>query len=260
MDEIGKLLEHLGYATPVIYAAAAYRLFAWLDKDASDEAKAALASTMKLKDYDAKRIASALVEVFDRIYTYPLLSWRAFIRSMLFTVAVSAAFLFELPDLINVFRAPGMAYALGAAFALMIISDYLSLFIMRPWVKWCGERPVFALFSGAALGVVLVNLGSFIRGAFFGVTAGVTGAESNDETEWALAIFNSVPATVVFAWLPLFALGISVTRLLTVLSSVADRAQRFLKDGKEHPLKAIGCVAAVFVFVPLIILRMFFGM
>jgi len=38
-----KLLEHLGYATPFIYAAAAYGLFAWLDKEASDDAKAALA-------------------------------------------------------------------------------------------------------------------------------------------------------------------------------------------------------------------------
>jgi len=34
-----KLLEHLGYATPFIYAAAAYGLFAWLDENASDEAK-----------------------------------------------------------------------------------------------------------------------------------------------------------------------------------------------------------------------------
>jgi hypothetical protein len=90
-----KLLEHLGYATPFIYAAAAYGLFAWLDKEASDDAKAALAGTMNLMDYDKKRIASALVEVFDRLYAYPLLRWRAFFRSMLFTLAVSGFFIFE---------------------------------------------------------------------------------------------------------------------------------------------------------------------
>jgi hypothetical protein len=85
MDEIGKLLEHLGYGTSVIYAAATYGLFAWLDSNASDEAKAALASTMKLRNVDSERIAAALVEVFDCVYTYPLLRWTPALRSLLFT-------------------------------------------------------------------------------------------------------------------------------------------------------------------------------
>jgi hypothetical protein len=56
-------------------------------------------------------------------------------------------------------------------------------------------------------------------------------------------------AVIVFAWLPLFALGIVVCRLLTPLSWVVGRTQWFLKEGKEHPLKAIGYVAAVVVFL-----------
>jgi hypothetical protein len=67
MDEIGKLLEHLGYGTSVIYAAAKYGLFAWLDNNISDEAKVALAGATKFKDADNKHIASAIVEVFDRV-------------------------------------------------------------------------------------------------------------------------------------------------------------------------------------------------
>ena len=90
-----ELLKHLGFTTPFIYAAAAYGFFHWLDKNASDEAKAALAQTMRFKDYKNEQVASALVEVFDRIYTYPLLRWRAFFRSLLFTTVVSAIFLFE---------------------------------------------------------------------------------------------------------------------------------------------------------------------
>src|SRR5215216_5224075 len=75
-----KLSEHSGYAAPFMYAAAAYYFFRWLDENASGEAKAALARTMKLKTYKNKQIASALVEVFDRIYTYPLWGWQAFLR------------------------------------------------------------------------------------------------------------------------------------------------------------------------------------
>jgi hypothetical protein len=79
MEAIGKLLDHLGYAAPLLYAAAAYGLFRWLDENLSTAAKAALASTMKLRSYGKEQVASALVEVFDRIYTRPLLSWRAFV-------------------------------------------------------------------------------------------------------------------------------------------------------------------------------------
>ena len=46
-----KLLEHFGYAAPFMYAAAAYGFFHWLDENASDEAKASLARTMRFKDY-----------------------------------------------------------------------------------------------------------------------------------------------------------------------------------------------------------------
>ncbi len=57
------------------------------------------------------------------------------------------------------------------------------------------------------------------------------------------------PAFVVFAWLPFFALGIVIARLLTPLAWIVGRAQWALKEGKEHPLKAIGYVAAVVVFL-----------
>jgi hypothetical protein len=57
------------------------------------------------------------------------------------------------------------------------------------------------------------------------------------------------PALAVFTWLPLFAFGILIARSLTPLSWIVGRTQWFLKEGKEHPLKAIGYVAAVVVFL-----------
>jgi hypothetical protein len=66
---LNELAEHFGFVAPFGYAAAAYGLFHWLDENASDEAKAALARTMLFKDYKNEQVASALVEVFDGIYT-----------------------------------------------------------------------------------------------------------------------------------------------------------------------------------------------
>jgi hypothetical protein len=40
---------------------------------------------MRFKDYKNEQVASALVEVFDRIYTYPLLRWKAFGLLLIFT-------------------------------------------------------------------------------------------------------------------------------------------------------------------------------
>jgi hypothetical protein len=57
------------------------------------------------------------------------------------------------------------------------------------------------------------------------------------------------PALAVLTWLPLLALGIVIARLFTPLSWIAGRTQWFLKEGKEHALKAIGYVAAVVVFL-----------
>jgi hypothetical protein len=92
MEELAKkFAEYLGdpYVAAVGYAALAYGFFHWLDEKASDEVKAALARTMSFKDYKSERVAAALVEVFDRICTYPLLRWRAFFRALLFATVVS---------------------------------------------------------------------------------------------------------------------------------------------------------------------------
>jgi len=74
-----------------------------------------------------------------------------------------------------------------------------------------------------------------------------------------LRLIYAWPALAVFVWLPLFALGILIVRLLTPLSWIVGRAQWFLKEGKEHPLKAIGYVAAVVVFLGTVAARAVFS-
>jgi hypothetical protein len=262
MDEIGKLLEHLGYATPLLYATTAYGVFAWLDNNASDEAKAALANTMKLQNAGSQRIASALVEVFDGLYTHPLFRWRAVGRSVLFTVVVSIVFVIEFnrpPMTWSEFKThlgnPPVLVAIVMFFATNALTDYISLFIIRPWLNFCGARPVLALVTGTLLGALVVNFGALLRLlvlyamaiAMFGIS------------QWSAILVNvkailpgtllmALPAVVVFAWLPLFASGIVASRIFGGFSWIIGKAQWALKDGKEHPLKVVGYVAAAIVF------------
>jgi hypothetical protein len=260
-----KLLEHLGFASPFVYAAAAYGLFVWLDNEASNEAKAALAGTMKLKDYDHKQIASAVVEVFDRLYTVPLLHWRAMLRSSLVTIAVSAVFAFEMRNtkIIADLQKAGIAWEFYAhTLGTNLISDYISLFLIRPRLSKSGNRPVRALVLGALLGIFVIYLGMTIRllleihvitftspCAPVPIVSGIEPDLSCWTSRDNFVLLSTVPASAVFVWLPLFALGILVARALAPLSRVVGRFQWALKEGDQHPLKAIGCVAGLAVFI-----------
>jgi len=263
MEELlEKLAEHFGFVAPFGYAAAAYGLFHWLDENASDEAKAALARTMLFKDYKNEQVASALVEVFDRIYTYPLLRWRAFFRSLVFTTVVLAIYLFEFETAPPwKWRAPDWTIWTGA-FLFNILSDYLSLFVIRPLLVRSGTKPVIGLVLGTVSGAAIVLVGNLLREVFIEPFFLVAQGHGPSPLVWLAApmswvapvmfrayMISSWPALAVFVWLPLFAVGILTARLLTPLSWMVGRAQWFLKEGKEHPLKAIGYVAAVVVFL-----------
>jgi hypothetical protein len=237
-------------------------LFHWLDENLSDAAKEALASTLKLKDliklkdYTGEQIASALVEVFDRIYTYPLLSWRAFARSSLFTAVVSVIFLFEF----SYIRKDDPEYLV--LFASNFLSDYVSLFVIRSLLTRRGAKPAIGLTLATMSGIAIVLLGNLFRTVldltFTAIKA--SSFESAFNLPMLYLIFYGglpfvLPAVAVFAWLPLFALGIVVIRAIAPLSSMVAKAQWALKEGDQHPLKAIGCVAAVVVFAVTVGLR-----
>lgn len=271
-----ELLKYLGFTTPFMYAAGAYGFFHWLDTNASDEAKAALTRTMSFKDYKNEQIASALVEVFDQIYTYPLLRWRAFGRSFLFTAVISAIWLLESLLSLPWYRVPhkeqlllgGIIFVgLGLTiFPFNAATDYVSLFVIRRVLIRSGTKPVIGLLFGAVNGVAIVIVGWLLRGQFilFLIKTKSLIFQVFPSTAFPLTINDllespSLPAVIVFAWLPLFALGIFTARVLTPLSWIVGRTQWFLKEGEEHPLKAIGYVAAVVVFLGTITGRAVFG-
>jgi hypothetical protein len=193
------------------------------------------------------------------------LRWRAFFRSFLFTTVVTAIYAFELcrevyaQSELSLTQLVVATFSVlyGMAFPFNIFSDYLSLFVIRPTLVRSGTKPVIGLALGAVSGAAIVIAGNFLRIVFFDfvyvpeITSHLTFAE-RVAFEAVMAFFGLLfawPALAVFAWLPLFALGIVTARLLTPLSRIVGRTQWFLKAGKEHPLKAIGYVAAIVVFL-----------
>jgi hypothetical protein len=293
MEELLKsVAEHFGFLKPFVYAAGIYKLFSWFDQDASDGAKGALAKTMTLRDYDKKQVADALVEVFDRLYSYPLFSFRAFFRSMLFTVVITAIYAFEFLPAMDYLRLllskipvlsgfviaptgfvessllPALqwgAILYGMIFSTNVLTDYLSLFVIRPWLARCGVAPVFALITAALFGFIIVNTGAMLRaGVLIGYILYLAAGQSDSAAaiasdwlyrSWWLMLPTVIPALAVFAWLPLFAVGILAIRALTPLSWLVEKTRWALKDGEEHPLKAIGYVAALIVFIVAATLR-----
>jgi hypothetical protein len=280
MEELlKKIAEHFGYAAPFAYATLAFGLFYWADKKLSAGAKDLLARTMRLKDYKKEQIASALVEFFDRIYTYPLLRWRAFFRSFLFATIISVFWVFERGPIDQLFAQsrPGI-YNLGGRVTLLALagllfnafSDYLCLFVIRPLLIRSGTKPVIGLALGAVSGAVIVVVGHNLRAIVMSIARyeiadfPVLFIPFRDLFFLADYYFNVyvdfvLPALAVFAWLPLFALGIVIVRLLTPLSKIVGGTQWILEGGKEHPLEAIGYVAAVVVFLGTIAVQAVFS-
>jgi hypothetical protein len=67
-----------------------------------------------------------------------------------------------------------------------------------------------------------------------------------------------LPGVAVFAWLPLLALSIFTIQLFVRFSWAVTHTQWFLTAGDEHPLDAVGLVAAVVVFIVAGIWQLFF--
>jgi len=194
-------LKLLGFTTPLIYAAATYGFFHWLDKKASGPAKRAISGWLEPKEYDKAAVAAAVVELFDRVYTTPLLAWRAFFRSASITVVVTIIVIHELIGIASFFTFDDGAdlepiienaadpepenaasepffkkdaewsivtHAISEAaewsiiITINIVSDYLALFIIRRWLSRA-SRPVVALLFGPLLGIVLVTAIATLR-------------------------------------------------------------------------------------------------
>jgi hypothetical protein len=261
------LFKQFGLDTPFGYGAMAFAVFVSLDKGLSDDAKNALAKMMSVRKYNESEVAAAIVEVFDRFYTQPLFHWRAFVRSTLFTLGVSAIFILEVPGILRRNGAGDITSVQIFASAVLgtttnIVSDYISLFVIRSWLVRYGTKPIFALISSSCIGLIIVNLATVLR-VLIVMALTVTQLTktsipvSNPQVETMLhqsanqillPLAFSLPAMLVFAWIPLLALGLLTIRSLNMASWALTKTQWIIKDGDKHPLTIVGIFAAILVF------------
>jgi hypothetical protein len=89
-----KLFDLVGLGVPFYLAAATYGVFAWLDNNASDEATQVISSWLRGRSRNKPDLGNLIVNTFDRIYTSPLSSFRAFRRSAAISTIVWLLILF----------------------------------------------------------------------------------------------------------------------------------------------------------------------
>jgi hypothetical protein len=258
---------------PIAYAWGILRLFRWADDDLPDDKKDALLRLISAKDYEPEKVASAILFVFDWVYTTPLLSLRAFVRSALLTLIISIIYIhetrwfdhveFHLDDVIETFSAP---------LIVSIFSDYVTLFVIRSWLRVAVRRPIVALISSSLVAFVALLVGIILRLVALLIEPLAYDAivmliySTLKASNFSLAfhmilqqIFMPVtlfvPAILVFAWLPMFGCGLLLMRTLNSISPIVLTTQSSFKSAKDRPLLAVGYVAAAMVFVGTVALR-----
>jgi len=298
MDNFSEAFKLLGFSTPFIYASATYGLFHYLDSNASEEAKQAISSWLKPLEYRLAAVSEAMVEVFDRLYTRPLLGWRAFMRSALFTICMTAVFVYEFgllstgndsnTSLMTLMTGVRQVWAwpiIVVGLLANVVCDYIALFIIRPFLIFGKRRPILASLLAPIAGI------SIVLAAYYGVAKAViffvvqdfttqalkTGicedlivtsrleegpcAAFVDEVASASALYGRLQrvlrpaAFVVHLWLPLLALCVMFLRSLNYFRFAVGGVQWFLNRGREHPLDAIGTVAAILIFIATAIIQ-----
>lgn len=142
-----------------------------------------------------------------------------------------------------------------------VVSDFGSLFLIRMWLTRAMGRPATTLIIAGLIGTLIILITFGLRFAAAGLLQMHAGPESRHVIvsaedisphmlwEAYLPALLFFPGIVVFAWLPLFAAGILLLRMINPLLVIVRKAQWFFKDGKDHPLEAIGLVAGIIVFV-----------
>jgi hypothetical protein len=255
---LAEVLKLLGLMTPFVYAAATYGLFHFLDNKASGPAKRAL--TERLQSIPpTSTVANFTVEVFDRVYTTPLLHRRALVRSAAITTIVSMLVWYELGLLVP--SKPnwrGIVTVLTLALVFNILADYVSLFFVRAWLVKAKRRPILGLVVAAFVGALIIYLSHLVR--VFVLATAVIGYNAFESLGLVLAFYSNpfesrgqlnllAPAVVVHLWFPLFALAAVMAQALGWFSKAVSWMQWFLKQGQHHPFQAVGYLAALIVFV-----------
>jgi hypothetical protein len=149
---------------------------------------------------------------------------------------------------------------------LVIGSDDASLFVVRRCLHSAGDRPIWSLILAlifASSTILLFNLILWPTIFMLLQIPRTPSASLFQRLSEVVARFRpiepiliSAPALAVHLWLPVLAAGAIGVRLLYSVFRAVAVAQWFIKQGNQHPLRAIGMVAGVLVFAGTAIVRL----
>jgi hypothetical protein len=261
-------LKLLGFTTPFIYALSTYRIFIHFDKrGVSAKAKRAISDWLQPHKYDRAAVGDAILEIFNFIYSNHLFSLTALKRSACITIVVSFIFYFEM----NGFGDFTTKYLLFWSYIRIIaeefipplltniMSDYIALFVVKRYIILGKTNTIKALLLGPLAGMLIVIIFLIIRFLIIVLWAAFLEPTSDHlarfhtyiTSDWA-TIYTldrpfSLAALIVHLWLPFFGVCVAVLKILNYFRIAVGSVQLFLSRGSEHPLEAIGYVAATIV-------------
>ena len=248
-------LSYWGFGRRSSYGFAVFSLFWMLDRDAAPQEKKTITKWFTGPKYDKAGVSAVIVYVFDLLYTQPLWGWRAILRSILISLILTVLVAFHLFPMTfrAIWVAPEIGYQALFQACQNIASDYFSLFFIRRWLILAGERPIFALTTAPAIGLLIVALCyAALDIGNFSISVGEFHWRyfREDFWQWYRFIYNQtmrwsllVPALLVHLWLPLFALGVLIAQLLNSVRVAGRFSQWFFAEGEAHPLRSIGYIA-----------------
>jgi hypothetical protein len=264
-----KILEEAGLGVPLGVAVAVYGLFAFLDRRTSTQAKKALSAWLQAPPtFATGQVADFVLEAFDRVFTRPLLGWRAMARSVVWTLFVCGIVLWELMPEQFLYDYGMWLIKIGPQVIANLISDYLSLFVVRGWLNIARTRPLLALVGATVVGAVIIFIANNIIhvlltfvlimsameiGPAQAIMSAIEGVMEYWTRHlgmfgWRLEVATWLAAMAIHLWLLLFAIGLVLIRAMWWLLWLSGKSQWFWKRGKERPFNAIGWVVAPVVF------------
>jgi hypothetical protein len=153
-----------------------------------------------------------------------------------------------------------------AALAPIVLSDYLSLFVIRKTLVSSKERVSSALL-GAIAGIIVVSLCCIplapllFLGLMIGFGLDYAVVMFNEPVLYTLLFFVilMIPAFLVHLWLIILWTSMLFMKICNILLDLTGQAQWFIRRGDKHPLRAIGFVSAGGVFAVTAVGKVFLG-
>ena len=156
-----KLFDLVGLGVPFYLAAATYGVFIWLDTNASDEATQVISSWLHGHSHDKPDLGNLIISAFDRIYTSPLLTFRAFRRSAAISTVIWLL-VFFIPSLLGRHDYQSDYPNFPFYLCIAVLSDYISLPFVRGYLGIAQLRPIFTGVVASIIGIGVVKMNFLI--------------------------------------------------------------------------------------------------